>query len=416
MTTTPPAPARPRPTWREVLHDIAAGSITRTIAAVVLSLVIASILIVFTNEDVQATLGYFFSRPADFLSSASGAVGAAYEALIRGAIYNNRADTFAAGIKPLTESLRFAGPLIAAGLGIALTFRAGLFNIGGTGQLLMGAVWSAWASFQLHLPWGIHLIVAVIFGLVGAAVWAGIAGWLKAKTGAHEVIVTIMMNYIAINLVTYLMRTPVLHDMESGSNPTTRVPDPTAVFPRLLGENYELRLSFILCILAVAVYWWLVERSPFGFRLRMVGLNPDAARTAGVNVDRTIIIAMVLSGVFVGLAGVNQSLGRDGNFAPGIDSGIGFDAITVALLGGSGALGVLFAGLLFGILKAAGPAMQVADVPPEILGVIQGLIVLFIAAPPLVRAIFRFLPKPREITDIATGQKPQLEQKGAEGS
>jgi simple sugar transport system permease protein len=416
MTTTPPAPPPPRPTWREVLHDIAAGSITRTIAAVVLSLVIASILIVFTNEDVQATLGYFFSRPADFLSSASGAVGAAYEALIRGAIYNNRADTFAAGIKPLTESLRFAGPLIAAGLGIALTFRAGLFNIGGTGQLLMGAVWSAWASFQLHLPWGIHLIVAVIFGLVGAAVWAGIAGWLKAKTGAHEVIVTIMMNYIAINLVTYLMRTPVLHDMESGSNPTTRVPDPTAVFPRLLGENYELRLSFILCILAVAVYWWLVERSPFGFRLRMVGLNPDAARTAGVNVDRTIIIAMVLSGVFVGLAGVNQSLGRDGNFAPGIDSGIGFDAITVALLGGSGALGVLFAGLLFGILKAAGPAMQVADVPPEILGVIQGLIVLFIAAPPLVRAIFRFLPKPREITDIATGQKPQLEQKGAEGS
>jgi simple sugar transport system permease protein len=219
-----------------------------------------------------------------------------------------------------------------------------------------------------------------------------------------------MMNYIAVSLTTYLMRTPVLHDMESGSNPTTRPPDPNAVFPRIF-ENYDLRYSFVLCILAVVVFWWLMERSSLGFRLRMVGLNPDAARAAGVNVGRMTITAMVLSGVFVGLAGVNQSLGRDGNFGPGIDSGIGFDAITVALLGGSRAIGVLFAGLLFGALKAAGPTMQLADVPPEILGVIQGLIVLFIAAPPLVRAIFRFLPKPRELTDIATGQKPQLEQR-----
>lgn len=408
---TPRPAANRRPTFGEVLHDIAAGSITRTIAAIILSLAIATLFIIFTNEDVQRTLGYVFNQPADFFVAAGRAVSDAYVALFRGAIYNTRADTFAAGIKPLTESLRFAGPLIAAGLGIALTFRAGLFNIGGQGQMVMGAVWSAWAAFQLHLPWGVHLVVAIIFGLVGAGLWAGIAGWLKAKTGAHEVIVTIMMNYIAVSLTTYLMRTPVLHDMESGSNPTTRPPDPTAVFPRII-EGYDLRYSFVLCILAVVVFWWLMERSSLGFRLRMVGLNPDAARAAGVNVGRMTITAMVLSGVFVGLAGVNQSLGRDGNFGPGIDSGIGFDAITVALLGGSRAVGVLFAGLLFGALKAAGPTMQLADVPPEILGVIQGLIVLFIAAPPLVRAIFRFLPKPREITDIATGQKPQLEQKG----
>ncbi|TXK18405.1 ABC transporter permease [Homoserinibacter sp. GY 40078] len=416
MTTTVPetSPAPDRPGWREVLHDIAAGSAIRTVLAVVLSLAIASVFIVFTNEGVQSTLGYFFSRPGDFFQAAGSALGDAYAALFRGAIYNTRADSFASGIKPLTESLRFAGPLIAAGLGIALTFRSGLFNIGGQGQLLMGAIWSAWAAFQLHLPYGIHLIVAMIFGFVGAGLWAGIAGFLKAKTGAHEVIVTIMLNYIAVSLATYLMRTPVLHDMDSGSNPTTRPPDPTAVFPRLLGDGYELRWSFVLCVIAVGVFWWLMERSPLGFRLRMVGLNPDAARAAGVNVSRMTIVAMVLSGLFVGLAGINQSLGRDGNFAPQIDAGIGFDAITVALLGGSRALGVLFAGLLFGALKAAGPTMQLADVPPEILGVIQGLIVLFIAAPPLVRAIFRFLPTPREVTVVGTGRKPALEQKGGE--
>ncbi len=412
--TRPPRPSRgPRPTFAEVLHDVAAGGVTRIIAAIVLSLAIATVFIVFTNEAVLGTLGYFFTRPGDFFGAAATAIGDAYVAMFRGAIYNTRADTFAAGIKPLTESLRFAGPLIAAGLGIALTFRAGLFNIGGQGQMIMGAVWSAWAAFQLHLPYGVHLVVAVIFGLVGAGLWAGIAGWLKAKTGAHEVIVTIMMNYIAISLTTYLMRTPVLHDMSGSSNPTTRPPDPTAVFPPLIG-GYDLRVSFVLCIAAVAVYWWLMERSPLGFRLRMVGLNPDAARAAGINTGRMTIVAMVLSGLFVGLAGINQSLGRDGNFGPGIDSGIGFDAITVALLGGSRAMGVLFAGILFGALKAAGPTMQLANVPPEILGVIQGLIVLFIAAPPLVRAIFRFLPEPREITDIATGQKPQLEQKEGE--
>ncbi|GAA1688843.1 hypothetical protein GCM10009808_02230 [Microbacterium sediminicola] len=413
MTTATPAAktTRRRPTLGEVLHDIASGGIVRTLAAIVLSLIVASIMIVFTNEEVQQTLPYFFARPGDFFVAAGQAIGAAYAALFRGAIYNYNATSFESAIRPLMESLRFAGPLIAAGLGVALTFRSGLFNIGGQGQMVMAAIWSAWASFQLHLPYGIHLVVAVLFGLVGAALWAGIAGLLKATTGAHEVIVTIMMNYIAVYLATYLMRTPVLHDMDSGTNPTTIAPDATAVFPHLFGDAFDLRWSFVLCILAVVVYWWLMERSSLGFRLRMVGMNPDAARSAGVNVKRTYVVAMVLSGLFIGIAGINQSLGRDGNFGPTIDAGIGFDAITVALLGGSQAVGVLLAGILFGMLRAAGPAMQLADVPPEILGVIQGLIVLFIAAPPLVRAIFRFLPEPRETVELNTRKMPELEAK-----
>jgi general nucleoside transport system permease protein len=413
-TTTTPTPAarRERPTASEVLYDIASGTPLRIFFAVVLSLAVASILIIFTNEDVTKTLGYVFSRPADFFTAAGRAVGNAYAALFRGSIYNYDARNFEGAIRPLTESLRFAGPLIAAGLGIALSFRVGLFNIGGQGQMLMSAGFAAWASFQLHLPFPLHLIVAILFGLAGAGIWAGIVGFLKARTGAHEVIVTIMLNYVAVSLISYAMRIPLLQDPAAGTNPKTLPPDVTAQMPLLLGPGFDIHLGIILAVGAVVLFWWLMERSTLGFRLRMVGLSPDAARTAGIDVNRTYIIAMVLSGLFVGLAGVNQALGRDTGFTPSIDSGIGFDAITVALLGSSKAIGVLFAGLLFGAMKAAGPAMQLEDVAPEILVVVQALIVLFIAAPPLVRSIFRFLPKPRaEQPQLATRRKPRLEGK-----
>jgi ABC-type uncharacterized transport system permease subunit len=404
---------RTRPTAAEVLHDIASGGPLRIFFAVLLSLAIGSLLIIFTNERVIETLGYVFSRPSDFFAAAGRAAGDAFAALFRGSIYNYEAPTFERAIRPLTESLRFAGPLIAAGLGISLTFRVGLFNIGGQGQMLMGAAFAGFAAAQLSLPWGLHLLVAMVFGFVGAGLWASIVGILKAYTGAHEVIVTIMLNYIALSLVTYLMRTPVLHDMESGNNPTAEAPLPTAQFPKILGESFDLHVGFLLCIAAVFVYWWLMERSTLGFRLRMVGLSPDAALTAGVNVKRAIIIAMLLSGLFIGLAGVNQTLGREGSFGPSIDSGIGFDAITVALLGGSRAFGVLFAGLLFGAMKAAGPSMQIEDVAPEVLIVMQGLIVLFVAAPPLVRTIFRFLPAPRTEAEKAAARTPRPEAKEA---
>ena len=388
----------PAPTSRTQLlvREIASGGLVRTLAALILAVIIGLLLIIFTNEEVHATLGYLFARPADFFAAAGAAIAQAVDAFVRGAIWNTRADTFVEGIRPFTETLRFAGPLIVAGLGVALGFRAGLFNIGGQGQLIMGAAWASFAASQLHLPPVLHLIVATVSGLVGAMVWAGIAGVLKARTGAHEVIVTIMMNYIAISLVTYFMRTPVLHDMTAGQNPSTIAPDPNAVYPLLLGEGSALRWSFVLCLVCVVVYWWLMERSTLGFRLRMVGLNPDAARAAGVKVENAAIIAMVLSGLFIGVAGVNQALGRTGNYGPGIDSGIGFDAITIALVGGSGALGVMFAGVLFGAFRAASATMQIADISPEILAVVQGLIVLFVAAPPLIRAILPFLPKPKE--------------------
>jgi len=375
--------------WRVALDDILAGSPLRTILAIVLAFVIGAILIVLTNERFIEASGYIFSRPSDAWNAARSAVGDAYGALFRGSILNLNGKDFTAVVRPLTETLRLASPLIAAGLGIALSFRVGMFNIGGQGQLLFGAGFAAFVSFHLHLPPVLHLIVAVIVGIGAAAAFGSIVGFLKAKTGAHEVIVTIMLNYIAFYLLTYAMRTPLLQDPAAGGTPKTLPPDANAQLPLLLGDGFALHWGFILVIGATVFFWWLMERSTLGYRFRAVGLNPHAAKTAGINVNRVYVTAMALSAAFVGLAGVNQALGRTAGFTPNIDSGIGFDAITVALLGGSNAGGVFLAGILFGAMKAGGPAMQVADVAPELLAVVQGLIVLFIAAPPLVRAIFR---------------------------
>ena len=321
-------------------------------------------------------------------------VSGAYSALFQGSIYNFRRDSFADGIKPLTETLTFATPLIAAGLGVALGFRVGLFNIGGRGQMLIAAAIGGWVAFSFDLPYGIHMVFALVAGILGGALWGGIVGLLKARTGAHEVITTIMLNYVAFYLVSYLLRDGFLKAPGS-NNPKSPATKATAVFPDLLGPNYNLHFGFILVIVATIFTWWLLSRSNLGFKFKAVGLNPNAARVAGISVKRMYVYAMLFSGGLVGLAGINQVLGTTtSGFGAGIDSGIGFDAITVALLGRSKPWGVFAAGILFGAFKAGGFAMQAAEgVPVDIVLVVQSLIVLFIAAPPLVRAIFR-LPAP----------------------
>jgi simple sugar transport system permease protein len=380
-------------TVNQVLREIMGGGIVRTVLAILCGFIVGALLIAATSDDVARVSGYFFSRPMDTISAAWEAITDGYGALFRGSIYNANAKDFATAIRPITETLRLGAPLIASGLGIALSFRVGLCNIGGRGQLLMGVVFAGFASFAWPLPPVLHLIVAIVFGILGAALWGSIVGLLKATSGAHEVIVTIMLNYVAVNLVTWLMRSGVLHDPSAGSNPQSIAPLPTAQLPRLLGDGFAIHAGFLLVVAATVLYWWLMERSSIGFRFRAVGINPHAAKTAGMNVPKIYIIAMASSAAFVGIAGVNQVLGRTSGVTPSIDAGIGFDGITVALLGAGGAVGIFFAGLLFGAMKAGSPAMQIADVSPEVLLVVQGVIVLFIAAPPLVKAIFR-LPKP----------------------
>ena len=384
-----------------VIREIMSGGATRALLSVVAGFVIGAIFMVFSSEEFLAAAQYFTSRPTDALGAAWTAIAEGYSALFRGSIYNYNADNFEASIRPMTETLRFAGPLIASGLGVALAFRVGLFNIGASGQLLFGALWATWISTRVELPWGIHLVVAVLVAILGAAAYGAIVGFLKARTGAHEVIVTIMLNYIAAGILTFFFRTPeLLREVDGGGTPKSDAPAETAQLPLLLGPEFTLHAGFILAIVGVFVYWWLMERSTLGFRFRMVGHNADAARTAGINVERTFVLAMAASGAFVGLAAANQALGVRAGLTPDIDGSIGFDAITVALLGSSTAPGVLLAGLLFGAFKAGAPQMQVIGLAPEITGVVQGFIVLFIAAPPLVRAIFR-LPPPQKTTVIA---------------
>ncbi|MGW9628642.1 ABC transporter permease [Microbacterium sp. NPDC055521] len=385
------APSR----WQTTLQAIVTGNGIISLLAVVLAVIVGSIMIAATNEEVQAASGYFFAQPGDTFAAIWEAVTGAYAALFRGAIYNFNADTFEKGIRPLTETLKFATPLIAAGLGVGLAFRAGLFNIGGQGQMLLAAAAAGYVATAMDLPMGLHLIVAIVAGLVAAALWAGIAGLLKARTGAHEVITTIMLNHIAFYLLAWMLATQGLLQAPGSSNPKTAPMAETAVLPQLLGPSYKLHAGFLLALIAVAFTWWLLERSALGFRFRAVGENPSAARVAGIDVGRMYFVVMLIAGALVGIAGVSQVLGTEvRGFSGGIDAGIGFDAITVALLGRSSPIGILFAGLLFGAFKTGGFTMQSSQgIPVEIILVVQSLIVLFIAAPPLVRAIFG-LPQP----------------------
>ncbi len=377
--------------WREAFRNIVAGDAAIAFLSVLLAMIVGSLLIMLTDEEVRSTVVYVFARPGDFFSASWEAIRGAYTALLRGSVYNTRVDDFGTAVRPLTETFKFAAPLIAAGLGIGLAFRAGMFNIGGRGQMLLAGAAAGWVGYQFELPWPVHLTLAIVAGMAAGAIWAGVAGFLKARTGAHEVIVTIMLNYVAFYLVFFALSQESLLQAPGSGNPRSLPANASATMPKLLGERYNLHLGFLLALVAVAVVWWILNRSSLGFRVRAVGENPAAARTAGIDVGRTYTVVMLISGALVGFAGVNQVLGTvTSGITVDLDAGIGFDAITVALLGRSRPLGILAAGLLFGAFKAGGFAMQASeDIPVDIVLVVQSLIVLFIAAPPLIRAIFR---------------------------
>lgn len=402
------------PRVNQVLREIMGGNAVVSVLAIVLALLVGSVLIVLTDSHVQTAAGYFFSRPGDTFAAIGRAIGGAYSALFQGAIFNWKRTDFVDQIKPITETLTFATPLIAAGLGVALAFRVGLFNIGGRGQIIIAAAVAGWISWSFPMPVFLHMLVCVVGAIAGGAIWGGIVGVLKARTGAHEVIVTIMLNYVAFYLVSFLLRTPGALQAPGSNNPKSPPALKTAVMPTLsdlLGVGtYRLHFGFILVILATIFVWYLLNRSSLGFRFRAVGENPNAARVAGIDVKMVYILVMVFAGGLVGLAGASQVLGTTtSGFSAGVDAGIGFDAITVALLGRSRPWGVFFSGILFGALKAGGYTMQASQgIPIDIILVIQSVIVLLIAAPPLVRTVFR-LPTPRGIPVLRrAGRSPKV--------
>lgn len=372
--------------WR-VLLDQAGLSF----AAVLIALGLGAILIAATDAEVQAASGYFFARPMDTLSAMWAAVSDAYVAMFRGAIFDFKANNWARAFRPFTETLVFATPLICAGLGLAVGFRAGLFNIGAKGQMMMGAALGGYIGFALEMPPGIHLVVALCGAILGGALWAGIAGVLKAHTGANEVIVTIMLNSIALFLLSWLLTLPAFL-VPGSTNPQSPPVLPGSQFPALLGPPFRLHAGFIVAVLATIFVWWLIERSTIGFEIRAVGHNLEAARTAGMNVGAVTIRTLMISGALAGLAAGTLILGTESRLEAGISGSVGFDAITVALLGRNKPLGTFLAGLLFGALKAGGFLMQTAaGTPIDIVLVLQSVIVLLIAAPALVRSAIPFM-------------------------
>jgi len=299
-------------------------------------------------------------------------------------------------IYPFTESLVTATPYIFAGLSVALGFRCGLFNIGAEGQFFIGALCSAFVGYSIRgLPFYIHLPLALLGGALGGAVWGMIPGYLKARFGAHEVVNTIMMNWIAFRLSDFLLNGPM---KASGFRPVTPNVQVTAELPRFFPDPLRLNWGFILALIMAYVVYWFLFKTTLGFEIRSVGANPDAAKYAGMSIVKNLVLVMALAGGLAGLAGSSQVLGVDHWVGQGFSAGYGFDSIALALLGKSHPLGVVIAALLFGFLRSGATRMQsMAGIPIDIISIIQGLIIIFVAAPDIIRWLYR-------LRDIKTDQ------------
>lgn len=373
---TPEAPHAPeRSRWAKIRKAVVVPAL-----ALFLGLFFGGVLMVFTDPDTLRLWASFFRDPMAALQGSWDLVYEAYSALLRSSLGSPQA---------ISETIVAATPLIFGGLAVALAFKAGLFNIGAEGQLLIGAILAAYVGFQFDgLPAVVHLPLTVLAGFVGGALWGFIPGILKAKTGAHEVIITIMLNYIAIRFVDYLLSTEAIR-RTGRSDPISKAVQESARLPKLGGGDLRVHAGIILALLAAYGVWWLLFRSTVGFRFRAVGANPKAAAYAGMGVGATYVLAMCLAGGLAGLAGTAQLLGVQYSVFPGFSSGYGFDAIAIALLGRTHPIGVVLAAFLFGILRSGAIGMQAATaVPVDIIVVIQALIIAFMAAPALVRGIF----------------------------
>lgn len=347
-----------------------------TVLAVVAALFVSAFIIIITDLEAlgDGNFGQAFST-----------LGNAYWGLFKGSFGSLRA---------ISNSITGATPLLLAGLAVSAAFKAGLFNIGATGQMLAGAMAGLWVGFAFNLPGIVHVPLALVASALGGAVFGAIPGVLKARTGAHEVITTIMLNSIAGFTVLWILKTEFFK-REGRDDAISKFVNESARLPKLfgfIGNRIDLlaHFGFIVALLATWAFWWLLRKTTLGFEMQATGLNQDAARYAGMRTKSLMVVSMAIAGSFAGLAGGSEVLGLYGYASATVAGDIGFDAIAVALLGRSTPIGTLCAALLFGALQAGGRQMQVdTDVPIDLIIVLRALIVMFIAAPLLVKAIFR---------------------------
>jgi len=368
--------------------------------AVLTGLIIGGIFIILTTENVYAGFGQGIGPG---LAAVWNTIAVSYSSLFAGSI-GDFGRMFAAlgsgdaleirrAFNPFLESLVTTTPYIFAGLGVALGFRSGVFNIGAEGQIFIGAIGAAWAGYAIKgLPSIIHIPLALLAGGLAGGLWGFIPGWLKAKTGGHEVINTIMMNYIAFRLSDWLLSGPMKRP--ESFNPISPNIEPSAVLPRFFADPIRFHLGFFIALGVAWLVWWFLFKTTWGFDLRTVGANANAARYAGMKVAQNTMLAMALSGLLCGLAGANEVLGVNHNLAMAFSSGYGFDSIALALLGGNHPLGVVLAALLFGTLRNGATRMQVvAQIPNDIISILQAIILALIAAPAIIRTIYRLRAK-----------------------
>lgn len=381
----PAGPAPPQIAWGRVLREIAVP-----VLAIFTAMVLGGLIIMLTSGD--------FDRLLRGVPPGEWKVFQAYSGLIAGAIGSPQA---------LATTFIRATPFIFAGLAVALAFKCGLFNIGAEGQIALGALFSALAGYSLTgLPAIIHLPLTLAAGMAGGFLWGALPGALKAFTGAHEVITTIMLNYLALLFVQLMLSGPMKDPNPQVVASQTPVLQKSAWLPMLLPQ-YGLHAGVLLALIVAALVFVFLWKTTWGFEIRTVGANPSAARYAGISVPRNIILAMALSGMLAGLGGAVEVTGINLQgtryFALGFSSGYGFDSIAVALLGRNHPAGVVLGALLFGALRAGTRQMQSnSEVSGDIIAVIQALILLFIAADAIVRWIYRLR------TAQGLGQQPVL--------
>ncbi len=356
--------------------------------AFIFAFFIGGIVIVISDPLIMGQI----SSPGKFLTSAGSKIGNSYLAIFQGSIFDinlARGSGLLRGFYPLSETIVTATPLILCGLSVALAFRSGLFNIGAQGQFIFGAIGASYVGFTFSLNPILHVVLVLLVAILFGGLYGGLVGVLKAKTGAHEVIVTIMLNYIAALFILWLLKTSLF--LRPGRlDPIAPEVNPSAQLPKLFGENLRIHSGIILAILATIFVAWLLKTSTLGFKFRAVGSNASAARTAGISVPFVTTSTMFICGGLAGLGGAIHLIGTEYSLGAGIAGSLGFDAITVALLGQATPIGTLLGALLFGALQTGSRTLlSNTGTSSDIVQVIQALIVLFIAAPTLMKTIFR---------------------------
>jgi ABC-type uncharacterized transport system permease subunit len=386
------------PLYRRLLgHLVEANPAVVTVLSVFTALVFGGILIDVTSSIVIHAWSHVGSHPGTALSLTFTTVADAYGAILSGSIFSpstlghaiSTGQGWTLVFNPISETCVAATPLILAGVGVAIGFRTGVFNIGAQGQLIAGSIVALYVGFAVNLPIWVHLPLVVLAGAAGGAAAGLIPGILKARTGAHEVIVTIMLNYVFLDLLNYLLGGAPFQ-LPGQTNEISQKMLPSARMPHLLGSSLRVNLSFVIAIAMAALASWFMNRSTLGFSFKVSGANANAARTAGISSTKVTILVFAISGLFAGMAGMATLSGTNFFLSSGYGGTIGFNAITVALLGRNRPWGVVWASMLFAMLDVGGASMQIrTGITLDLTAVIQATIIFFIATPMLVREIYR---------------------------